>query len=844
MKLSLNQIKEFQAQNGSSEDLLAISVDQLSDKIGAQLGAIDEVIDLGKKYKGIVIVKVIECIKHPSADKLSLCKVDDGGVIEAVERDQDGYVQVVCGAPNVRQGIKAAWLPPGSVVPESYDHEPFTLEARQIRGKTSNGMLASAKELALGDSHEGILEIDLDKHAGTDFAEAYGFDNEFVIDIENKMFTHRPDCFGFIGLLRELAGVEHKRFKSPSWYSADAQAVQSDKSDLSLAFNNELPGLVPRFTASVLSTISIRSSPVWLQVSLSRLGIRPINNIVDLTNYYMLLTGQPLHAYDYDKVKSLSVGGASLVVRQPKPGEKLELLNGKTIVPKPDAIMIATDKKLIGLAGIMGGASTAVDANTKNIILECANFNMYSVRRTSMHHGLFTDAVTRFTKGQSPLQNIAILTKIVEHIKQLCGESNQRLFLDDNHVDQAILERASMFSAVIISIDFINSRLGLELKLEEATLLLSNVEFQVEVNEENLKVTAPFWRTDIEIREDVVEEIGRLYGYDKIPLNLPSRSLRPVSKNKNLEAKAIIRDRLSRLGANEVLSYSFIDGALMDKVGQNKTEAYEIANALRPDLQYYRLSLSPSLLEKIHPNLKAGFDSFALYEIGKSHNLNDIDEAGLPKQTESTAFVVAIADKMKLKSSPYYEVKNYLEELVPVSLSFKPLSHEEQLKPMNGLFENGRSSAVYISHTGELLGYIGEYKASVSRSLKLPRYCAGFEIDTIILGKLLLQPKTYQTIPRFPKVIQDITLKVLAEITYEQVYECLDQALNSSKPNNTSLELSVKDIYQDDQDIHHKHITLRLGIASYDRTLTDQQVNLLLDSVATKAQLDLQAERV
>jgi phenylalanyl-tRNA synthetase beta chain len=844
MKLSLNQLSQCTELNNWSADLLDIGVDKLVDKIGAQLGAIDEVIKFGNKYNGIVIVKVATCIKHPNADKLSLCKIDDGGKVQDVARDDQGLVQVVCGAPNVKSGLMVAWLPPGSVVPDSASKDPFTLEAREIRGEISNGMLASPKELALNDNHDGILELDSDKQPGSDFAEVYGLNNDVILDIENKMFTHRPDCFGLIGVAREIAGIEGKAFTSPNWFKLKLDLPETQSEGLKVSVNNELPERVARFTVLALSDVQVKPSPLWLQISLNKLGVRSINNVVDLTNYYMLLTGQPLHAYDYDKVKALSSGDeAVLTVRSPKPEEEIALLNGKTVEPNSETIIIATDKKAIGIGGVMGGAETEVDDSTKNIIIECANFNMYSVRRTSMALGLFTDAVTRFTKGQSPLQTLCVLLKITEHLKELSGAKVAGQVIDNNNVEQLVMDRESLYPSIDITLDFINSRLGLNLSSEEVSTILSNVEFKIEVSEDMISVTAPFWRTDIELREDVVEEVGRLYGYDKLPLILPKRSLTPIQKDDLLEAKAQIRSSLSRYGANEILTYSFVDGNLLDKSGQNKEKAFELANALRPELQFYRLSIIPSLLDKVHPNLKAGFDEFALFEIGKSHSLDHVNDGEIV-EFELTSLVVAAADKLKKAGNAYYQAKDYLTTLAKAELVFEPLPDNMASSYMAAFYEPNRSAKVIVKETQEFLGIVGEFKPSVTRSLKLPKYCAGFEVDTTVLAKLKKKDKTYQQLSRFPSIIQDISLKVDKKISYESLKDLVRETIDKSKPEQTSFSLGPLDIYESEADTDHKNITLRLTIACYTRTMTDNEVSSLLDTAANAAQSKLHAQRL
>jgi len=844
MKITLNSIRNVSEVFKASDDLTAIGVEELVTKIGAQLGAVEEVVELGPKYQGIIIAKVISCEKHPNADKLSVCLIDDNGAVKDVPRDDDGLVQVVCGAPNVRAGLTVAWLPPGATVPSTVDDDPFVLEARELRGVVSNGMLASPKELAIGDSHEGILEIDGKHEAGSDFAEAFKLSDEVVIDMENKMFTHRPDCFGWFGVTREIAGIQGKTFTSPDWYSATPELPKISQETLPVKVINELPTLVPRFTMVSLSNVKVGPSPVWLQVLLSKVGQKSINNIVDLTNYYMLLTGQPLHAYDYDKVSKLTKeDGATIIIRQPNKGEKIALLNGKEIEPREEAIMIATDDTLIGVGGAMGGTETEVDENTTNVIVECGNFDMYSIRRTTMAHGLFTDAVTRFNKGQSPLQCLAVLIKAASDMQRMGGGEFASHIIDENQV-QAIGNYNSLHKPVALTVDFINSRLGLHLTSKEIATILENVEFNVEQEGNDLTVAAPFWRTDIEIPEDIVEEVGRLYGFDKLPLELPKRDLTPAQPSSLLSAKAAIRNRLSKAGANEILSYSFVHDNLLEKTGQDSAKAFQISNALSPDLQYYRISMMPSLLEKVHPNSKAGYAEFALFEIGKTHSLDHgQDDDGLPKEFEITALVLAANNKLKKVGAAYYQAQKYLQELTGVELEFAPVGDDMKEYPIVQPYDLKRAALVSIKG-GAFLGIIGEFKPSVRSALKLPNYVAGFEVDTEVLERVLAKNIDYKPLPKFPGVKQDITLRVAADLSLQELDGFIWNELGKVRPQNVLHTLKPIDIYQADDDQKHKNVTLRLSIASYERTLTDKEVAKLLDAVAAAAKQTFNAERV
>lgn len=853
MKVSLNAIRKVNRLYGSADDPAAPDgADALIHKIGAQLAGIDEVVRYGDRFKDVLVARVVSCEDHPNADRLHVCKIDDGGKAEGVERDENGYVQVVCGAPNVRAGLTVAWLPPGSTVPSTVGKEPFVLEARPLRGVVSNGMLASARELTIGDDHSGIVELDTGAAPGTPFGEAYDLVGDVVLDMENKMFTHRPDCFGQLGIARELEGIQGRPYKSPEWYRLNPGFPDVETEEFRLEFYNELPRLVPRFTAIAMRDVTVKPSPVWLQIYLSRVGLRPINNIVDYTNFFMLETGQPLHAYDYDKAKAQDADAehATIIVRQPKEGESLTLLNGKTLQPGKDTIMIATCDKLIGVGGVMGGGDTEVDENTRNIILECANFDMYSIRRTAMAHGLFTDAVTRFTKGQSPLQNLAVLAKIVDEIRRFANGKVASKLIDDHHLPAGMLERGSVHSPVQVSRQFINTRLGLNLSTEEMAKLLKNVEFTVEIKDDDLIVAAPFWRTDIAIPEDVVEEVGRLYGYDHLPLDLPQRDLTPARKNPILAYKARLRDTLAAAGANEVLTYSFAHGNLLRKAGQDPAQAYQLSNALSPDLQYYRVSLTPSLLDKIHPNIKAGHGQFALFEIGKAHILGK-EEDGLPAEFERLALVFAADEKAAggYAGAPYFQARVYAQQILEVF----GLTEETVFEPLDSndpdiaatYYEPGRAAIVRMS--GTTIGRIGEYKASVRKAFKLPAFTAGFEFG---LAPLLAQASgnvaagRYRSLPRFPKVEQDVCLRVPATAAYGSVFGFIQKSLQESRPAHTYMNLAPIDIYQRPDDKEYKQITLRLSLTSYERTLTDEEVSKLLDHVAEVAKQTIQAQRV
>lgn len=842
MKISVNWLKKFTD--------IDLSVDELVAKIGAQLGAVEEVIDIGKTYQHIVIAEVISCQKHPNADKLNICKIDDGGKVQDVERDADGLVQVVCGAPNVREGLKVAWLPPGATVPSTADKDPFVLGARELRGVVSNGMLASAAELAISDDHSGILELELDSVSGTDFAEAYEL-NDYIIDIENKMFTHRPDCFGILGVAREVAGIQQKPFTSPDWYLQSSSNFQDPASNIELQVKNEAGELVPRFMATRVERVQVSPSPLWLQAELAKVGLKSINNIVDVTNYLAYVTAQPLHAYDADKLPQAN----SLEARMSRKGDTLLLLNGKALELQDDSTVLITSGDVpVGIGGVMGGKDTEVDASTKNVIIECANFDMYNIRRTSMKYGLFTDAVTRFNKGQSALQNDRILHYALTMVAELSGGIQASAIADVVDCDKVFIHHDGWNSeSVIVTPDFINQRLGTDLSAIQIKELLGNVEFGFDHddNDNELRVLSPFWRTDIEIAEDIVEEVGRLYGFDRLNIELPKRNIAPAKRDASLQLKASIRDALAKAGANEVLTYSFVHGNLFEKVGQSKDLAFELSNALSPDLQYFRTSLTPSLLDKVHGNVKAGYGKFALFEIGKSHikGKQDKVEPEVPMEFNALSFVYATDEKIAkdYQGAAYYEAKNYLEGLCKTfgvqGVTYRPL-HSIDLEADSVIavtaapFEPSRSALVY-NQENRALGVVGEYRNSVAKALKLPTYCAGFEVGLYLF--MTNGNSSYSELSRYPSVSQDISLKASSSQEYQPILDELQSGLAEIADEKLQTELQPIDIYQKDDT---KHFTFRLTAVHHQKTLQSQEINGLLDSLAERVKQKFGAERL
>ena len=825
MKVSLNIVR-------SLINFELPSVDELVLRVNQQLGGVEEVIDLGAKYAGARIVRIVECGKHPDADRLSVTKIDDGGAVSDVPRDDNGYVQVVCGAPNVHADMWAIWLPPGSTVPASFDDaEPFVLGARPLRGVLSQGMLAAADELAIGTDHKGIIEITendlpsgVELQAGARFAEIFGLD-DFVLDIENKMFTHRPDCFGQLGVAREITGIFGQQFTSPEWYKAQQQFSTAEGLDLMVT--NGAPELVPRFMAVAIKDVEVKPSPLWLQCQLVAMGGKPINNIVDATNYIMLMTAQPTHAYDYDKLR-----GHQLGARLARPDEKVSLLNGKEYELTADDIIIADGEGVIGLAGIMGGSNTEVSNDTKNIVLECATFDMYALRKTAMRHGVFTDALARFNKGQSPLQNAAVLKLLMSMVGgvQASEVFDLKQFSDefDDYFD-------GKYTPANIDIDskFINERLGLKLSENDICGLLNNVEIKSHGPEEELDyicIQSPFWRTDLELPEDIVEEVGRLYGFDKLPRELPHRSIKPAPKNPRRELKNAIRQSLSRAGANEILTYSFVHERILKNAEQDITQAYKLSNALSPDLQYYRLTVLPSLLDKVYTNIKSGHNEFALFEIGKGHlKSKGLNKEGLP--IENNYIDLVYSSKKDKPGAPFYVAKKIIDNLgkdLGVKFEFEKIVNQID-KQILAPFDIDRSSLIIIDN-GDIVGLVGELKQSVIKNFKLPQYISAASIDIDILQKNMSKNigDLYHPLSKFPSTWRDISIEIDLAVSYKDVLNVVKNSLKNQDDEFISIRLV--DIYRA-KDSSLKTITLNISMTNYNRTLTATDASRIIENI-------------
>lgn len=825
MIISVNWLKKF------VPDLPEI--DELSKLIGARLVEIESIENLNEKYKDVIIARVISAKKVEGSDHLNLCKIDDGGKRDGVERDENGFIQVVCGAPNVREGLFVAWLPPKAIVPETFGGENFQLSARKLMGNMSNGMIASLRELGLGDEHDGILEISPETfenglQAGDSFAGKFEL-NDYLLEVENKSLTHRPDCFGIIGFAREVAGILGQKFVEPDFIKQSdfGFEVNNDKSIVIDAQDSEI---CERYTAAIFDVSDILKNPnlTLEKTYLLRSGMRPIDAITDLANELMLETGQPLHTFDFDKLVEINGGeNIKMTVRKAFENEELELLDGRKIKMSQNDIVIATGENgenAVALAGAMGGKSTEIDENTTRILVESATFNLYNLRNTQMRHGIFSEAITRFTKGVPEMMSRKVLDLFGVQLLALGGKSLSEIA--DSKGDFYYNK-----SEISVSKDKINQILGTNFSSEEIQKTLENVGILTK-NDNSETFVVPFWRNDLHIEEDLIEEVGRLNGYDNIKLQLPKRTFRAVKKAKIDLLQSEIREILVSSGANEILTYTFVHGDLLKKAGQDPKNAYKIVNSISPELQYYRQTLMPSLLSKVNQNIRTGFSEFAIFEMNKiTEKTLGLNEENVPFEQKKLAFVYT---KNK-GENVFFEAKNYAEFLFKkLGLKVEFIKFDLSKSPLSTEFEPKRSALIQVSNSeGEkILGVIGEFKKKIQKALKLPESAAGFELDLGILlentGKTSAKIKDFS---KFQSVERDISINVDESRQFAEIFDIFKGI--SSEFKGVEIETLPIDIFNNGDGT--KNISIRFKITPFEKTLNGDEIRDIMQKIEEKA---------
>lgn len=778
---------------------MKISIDWLSDYINvsespqeiadALTMGIAEVEGIEKKesfIKGVVIGEVLKKEKHLDADRLSVVSVDIGNKM----------LNIVCGADNLTVGQKVSVATIGTKLPDGLE-----IKKTKIRGVISEGMICSQPELKLTEKSEGIMVLSSSAKVGMELGKYLEWKEDNILEIDNKSLTHRSDLFGHIGIARELSAIMNKKIKLPTF---NKFSTKKSKDSLNIIVKDKK--LCPRYMAIVLDELEIKESPKWMQVRLRNCGVRPINNIVDITNYVLLEYGQPLHAFDYDK---LSGNKKNIIIRSARNSEKITTLDGKERELSKKDLVIADMKKAIAIAGVMGGIDTEVDNNTKKIIIESANFNSYSIRKTSQRLALRTEAVTRFEKGLSPYFAQEGIGRAIQFLIKYAGAKiSSRLY---DTLSSALKEKE-----ITLDADQLNKYIGTEIKINKVISILKSLDFKVS-GTKKIKVKIPVYRMDINIPEDLIEEVARIYGYDNIePVEIRG-TLAPVTDLMEIHWGNKITEILSSLGMNEVMNYSFYGERLLSKSLLTSQDHIELENPISGDLKFLRTTLLPGLFQSVEKNIK-NFEDIKLFEIGHVY----FEEC----EYKSISGVI-IGDNEKI----FYRMKGIVEVLLQkLNIDFKAeiLQKNDGCEYFN-MYADGRS----LQYKGgkELLGTISLADQRIIDNFNLKnKHLAFFNLSLEKIANLASNIIKYQSIPKYPAAMLDIALVLDSDVKVSDIEK---EMISVGSPLLKNIELF--DIFTGNQiGVQKKSLAYHLEYRSDKKTLSEDEVKEIHNKIINR----------
>ncbi len=789
------------------------SPNELADRLTMLGVEVESIKQPGAELEGVVVGSVTAIRPHPNADKLVLCQVDIG---------ESEELQIVCGAPNVREGMLAPVARIGATLPIG-----LTIKRAKLRGEASHGMLCSEKELGLSEDAAGLMELQADIPLGTSFSEALGLDD---VIFELEITPNRPDCLSMIGVAREIRAQTGNALKLPR---VDFNEAETDIQEMT-SVTIEAPGLCPRYAARVIQGVRIEASPEWLQQRLESVGIGVINNIVDITNFVLMEYGQPLHAFDYHKLAENRI-----VVRRAAVGENLTTLDEIERELTPDMLVIADAEKPVALAGIMGGYDSEITDTTCDVLLESAYFNPSSVRATAKALGISTEASYRFERGADPGIVLAALDRAAQFIAELAGGTICKGIVDVYPGEQPL-------TRIQLRPERVNFILGTAIEATEMTQILSHLGFDVKVNgaenrqadEEtsSLRVTVPTFRSDISREIDLIEEIARVHGYDNIPTTLPKGDIPVPAPNPSTEVRKRVKQFLLAAGMMEAVNYSFCDPNCFDKIrftaDSPLRETLKLQNPLSPEMSVLRTTLLPRLLENAQHNRNHQIDTIAFFEIGNVFIRN-----GEQKEPERVAGILAGQIGEGVYSHPYrspdfYDIKGVVEGILEVC----GIVDYTLQKTDTPTFHPGRSAEILLRN--KQIGTFGEAHPEVLENYDLPYKAYLFEFDMEVLVDAAIFAKRFEPIPIYPTIERDLAIvvdkDVLSDMPTELIYATGGELVKSVR---------LFDVYEGEQvPEDKKSLAYAITYHSATETLTDKAVNTLHDKVVKHLNQKLGAE--
>lgn len=785
MLVSYNWLKQYTNIEDNATDL--------AEKITRGGIEVEGVEYLADNISNVVVGYVETKEKHPDAEKLNVCTVNVG---------EEDKLQIVCGAPNVDAGQYVIVAKVGATLPG------IKIKKAKLRGVESQGMICSLKELGLNQSvvpknyQDGIYVFESEQKLGADAVEVLGL-NDYILDL--SITPNRADALSIRGLAYELGALYNQKVTFPD------SEVEENYSDTELKVVVESDSC-KNYLGQVVKNIEVKDSPLWLQTRLMNSGIRPINNIVDITNFVLLEFGQPMHAFDKDLV------GNSIVVRNAKEGEVLETLDGEERKLQESDLVITDGTKPIALGGVMGGKNTEVSNNTKNIILESAYFNPVSIRRTSAAHGLRSDSSARFEKGIDPNMQKAALQRAVKLILELCPNATVEASVGVVNKEEE--------KEVVISTSYINNYLGITLSTEEITSILESLSFSVEVDGEELTVKIPTRRPDISIKQDLVEEVIRIYGYDNLASTLPKFS--KTTKGGLTYSQRAIRDLRKvyvGLGFNDTINYSLVSDEESTQYTLDNHHKVRLMMPMTETHSTLRQSLIPGLLNTVQYNVARKQKDLKLLEIGRVF-FGSGDDNIQPKETLYLSGALTGEEnstKWLNESSviDFYTAKGYLEVIFErLGLDEKVLYKKAKIDGMHP----GRTAEVYLGE--KLIGFIGEIHPVVASDKDLNEtYVFEINLDEVI-SESKVKPK-YEEVTKYPEITRDIAMLVDLADEYQNIYDVIE-SINSKLI--TKIELF--DLYVGPELlVGKKSIALTITYSDKQKTLTDEEVTKVHEKV-------------
>ncbi|GAA0483862.1 phenylalanine--tRNA ligase subunit beta [Salinibacillus aidingensis] len=807
MLLSLNWLKQY-------VDLDDISPDDLAEKITKGGIEVDGVEKLGEGLKNIVVGYVKSCEQHPDADKLNVCQVDVG----------EEELQIICGAPNVAAGQKVVVAKPGARLPGG-----MKIKKTKLRGEVSNGMICSLQELGVEQKfvqkefEDGIFVLPEDAETGSDAVDLLNL-NDTILDLD--ITPNRADSFSMIGMAYEVAAILDKDLHLP-----DVKAERTDESAADyVQVKVEDPDLNPYYGAYVVKNIQIGPSPLWMRNRLIAAGIRPINNVVDITNYVLMEYGQPLHAFDLDRFNSSEV-----VVRRARKGETMTTLDGEERDLQEDHLLITNGKEGMALAGVMGGADSEVKDDTTTVLVEAAYFNPLTVRKSSKDHGLRSESSIRFERGVDPERVKEAGLRACQLMEQYAGGEvlSGIAEFDEQKIEQSIVE----FDA-----ETINSRLGTDISVDEMKHILHRLRFSFEEKDAHFTVYAPSRRGDIQIVEDMLEEIARIYGYDNLPYTLPEGASNAGGLTKKQKLKRSIHRYMQSAGLNEAMTYSLTreenTAKFMDQtIRAQEPKAVKLAMPMSEAHSHLRLSILPELLSSLQYNLARRQQDVALYELGAIYvnteeNLSKQPDEQLRLSAAITGTWVNQQWQKEVKAVDFYVLKGVAEGLLDTlhiqNASFEPLKMEEM--------HPGRTAAISVN--GEHVGFIGQIHPAVQKEMDLTDTYV-FDLDADRLLEITMEnEESYEPIPRYPSVTQDLAFVVDEDTLARHMMDVIEQA---GQPYLKDIQ--VFDIYQGEHmEEGKKSIAFNVRFQDPEATLKDEQVEKARKQIVDAVENSFQAE--